>query len=187
MSNWYNTEELECVKYTCAHCGAVVSPNKGYITNWNIDINDELICICPNCDKPTYKLHSRTYPSPKRGMDVKGVDDLALEVLYDEARNTFQVNAYTSCVLCCRKALMHIAVHCGASENLKFIQYIDYLEENGHIPPNGRAWVDKIRKLGNEATHEIIICSEKEAEIAIMFLGMLLKFIYEIPNMLENF
>ena len=187
MSNWYNTEELEGIKYICAYCGAIVSPNKGYTTINNINITGELICICPNCDKPTYKEYDKTYPSPKRGMDISGINDLELEKLYDEARRTFQVSAYTSCILCCRKALMHIAVHCGADENLNFIQYINHLESNGYIPPNGREWVDKIRTLGNEATHEIIISSEKDAELAITFLGMLLKFIYEMPNMLEKF
>ncbi|MCS4480660.1 DUF4145 domain-containing protein [Clostridium botulinum] len=46
--------------------------------------------------------------------------------------------------------------------------------------------MDEIRKIGNEATHEINIISKDQAELALNFLGMLLKFIYEIPLILEN-
>ena len=106
MSKWYKTEELKEVTYTCGHCGAFVSPSKGYLTlSYTGSIPPyEVIGICPKCDKPTYKISTETYPASKKGMDVTGINDLELENIYDEARRTFQVNAYTSCVLCCRKA-----------------------------------------------------------------------------------
>ena len=52
---------------------------------------------------------------------------------------------------------MNLAVSQGADQNLKFIEYVDYLACNGFVPPNGRGWVDHIRKKGNEATHEIVV------------------------------
>ena len=76
---------------------------------------------------------------------------------------------------------MNIGVQQGAKEGEKFIQYIDHLAQNGYIPPNGRGWVDHIRKKGNEATHEIALMSQSDAEELIAFTEMLLKFIYEFP------
>lgn len=76
---------------------------------------------------------------------------------------------------------MNIAVSQGAAEGLRFIDYVEYLEKNGFIPPNGRGWVDHIRKKGNEATHVIALMTQSDAEDLIAFSEMLLKFIYEFP------
>lgn len=76
---------------------------------------------------------------------------------------------------------MNIAVTQGATEGLKFIEYVNYLADEGYIPPNGRGWVDHIRKKGNEATHEIALMQHADAEELITFSEMLLRFIYEFP------
>ena len=76
---------------------------------------------------------------------------------------------------------MNIAVSQGADEGQKFIQYVEFLAENGFVPPNGRGWVDHIRQKGNEATHEIVQMSKDDATELISFTEMLLKFIYEFP------
>ena len=67
----------------------------------------------------------------------------------------------------------------------QFIYYVNYLSDNGYVPPNGKVWVDKIRNLGNEATHKLEVKSKEDAELAITFTSMLLKFIYEFPKLLE--
>ena len=77
---------------------------------------------------------------------------------------------------------MNIAVQQGATEGLKFIEYVDFLAANGFIPPNGKGWVDHIRKKGHEATHEIALMVQADAEELISFSEMLLKFIYEFPS-----
>ncbi len=76
---------------------------------------------------------------------------------------------------------MNIAVEQGATAGGSFVSYVEYLASGGFIPPNGRQWVDHIRKKGNEATHEIALMSRGDAEELILFLEMLLKFIYEFP------
>ena len=77
---------------------------------------------------------------------------------------------------------MHIAVEQGAEENKTFAYYVQYLENNGYIPPNGKSWVDFIRTSGNMANHELIIKDREETEKVITFLSTLLLFIYELPN-----
>ncbi len=81
---------------------------------------------------------------------------------------------------------MNIAVDQGAKEGLKFIEYVTYLSDNGYTPPNGKHWVDHIRKKGNEATHEITVMSENDAKELIVFIEMLLRFIFEFPSMVPN-
>ncbi len=77
---------------------------------------------------------------------------------------------------------MNIAVNLKAAPGLTFIEYVEYLAQKGYVPPNGQAWVDHIRKKGNEATHEIALMGSDDAKDLISFVEMLLKFIYEFPN-----
>jgi Domain of unknown function (DUF4145) len=77
---------------------------------------------------------------------------------------------------------MNIAVAQGASEGLRFIEYVEYLANAGYVPPNGKPWVDHIRKKGNEATHEIALMQQADARELLGFLEMLLKFVYEFPG-----
>jgi hypothetical protein len=77
---------------------------------------------------------------------------------------------------------MHIAVDRGAKDGQTFLQYIEYLAANGFVPPNGKGWVDHIRKKGNEANHEIVLMKQEDAADLINFTEMLLKFIYEFPS-----
>jgi hypothetical protein len=63
---------------------------------------------------------------------------------------------------------------------------VDYLANAGYVPPNGKGWVDHIRKKGNEANHEIVVMSKQDAEEVVTFTSMLLKFVYELPGMLPQ-
>ena len=45
---------------------------------------------------------------------------------------------------------------------------------------------DKIRKLGNEANHEIMIGNREDAKKIIQFSTMLLKTNYEYPKEIED-
>lgn len=77
---------------------------------------------------------------------------------------------------------MNIAVAQGAAPGNTFISYVEHLANSGYVPPNGKGWVDHIRKKGNEATHEIALMSQVDASELLAFAEMLLKFIYEFPN-----
>jgi hypothetical protein len=81
---------------------------------------------------------------------------------------------------------MNIAVAEGAPENLKFIEYVVYFSDHGYVPPNGKHWVDHIRKKGNEATHEIALMTEDDARELLGFVEMLLRFIYEFPKLVPQ-
>ena len=74
---------------------------------------------------------------------------------------------------------MHICVQLGAQENLKFIEYVNFLDTENYIPKNSKKWVDIIRKKGNDVNHEIVILNQKEAEQLITFSGIIINLIYE--------
>ena len=181
--DWENIDIIPSQAYICYKCNNKVASNQGYNCFGNSRTYKGNIYICPNCKSPTYFIDGEQIPAPMYGNTVGYLPSDVLET-YEEARKCFSVNAYTSVVLCCRKLLMHIACEIGAKEGEKFGFYVDYLDNEGYIPPNGKSWVDKIRKLGNEATHMLEVKSKEDAQLAINFTGMLLKFIYEMPKML---
>lgn len=177
MSGWHNINGIGSRQFRCGHCGFNVANDKGFFHN---DLARR-IYLCPHCDGPNYFLRAELQiPGVAPGQEVDHLPE-PLAKLYREARNCCSVGSYTASVLAARKMLMNVAVDQGAAEGLKFIEYVDHLAAAGFIPPNGRAWVDHIRRKGNEATHEIALMAKTDAEELIAFLEMLLKFIYEFP------
>lgn len=174
---WKSIQQLPSRSYTCGHCGFMVASDRGYQT----EDASRKVYVCPHCRKPTYMTKDGQVPGVAPGNEVQSLpEDIA--ALYLEARNSTAVSAYTSAVLTCRKLLMNIAVSQGAPEGKRFVEYVQYLADNGFVPPHGKGWVDHIRKKGNEATHEIVVMKLQDAEDLISFSEMLLKFIYEFPN-----
>mgnify|MGYP002345128503 FL=1 len=141
------------------------------------------IYICHHCEYPTFFNESgEQTPGTRPGEDVIGIDDASVESIYKEIRDSYSQNAFTTCILGCRKLLMHIAVSKGAAPGKNFIDYVEFLSSKGYVPPDAKEWVDHIRTKGNEANHEIVIMSEEDAKDLIGFVVMLLKLVYEFPN-----
>ena len=80
-----------------------------------------------------------------------------------------------------RTLIMHVAVDKGAETGLSFVSYINYLDAENWIPRSGKEWVDIVRKVGNQAAHEIAIVDRKTAVRLLKFVEMLLQIIYEFP------
>ncbi|MCX8804690.1 DUF4145 domain-containing protein [Vibrio parahaemolyticus] len=182
--NWSKVQSIANKSYRCGYCNDQISSNRGYKLGELRDgsgVQRGGLYICTRCQGPTFfNQNGVRSPAVSFGNTVRHVPK-QLNALYEEARRCTSQGCYTAAVLLCRKALMNIAVEQGAKENLKFIEYVNYLSESGYTPPNGRHWVDHIRKKGNEATHEISLMEEGDAKDLICFLEMLLKFIYEFP------
>ena len=60
------------------------------------------------------------------------------------------------------------------------------MESIVRVLPIPKDWVDHIRRKGNEANHEIVSMSRDDAKDLIIFIEMLLKFMYEFPNMIPK-
>src|SRR6185312_14445014 len=177
--NWKSAQALPNRQFVCAFCSFTVSSVLGYGIGANPDASGKMIgasYLCPNCKGPnTFGPDGNRYPGPAFGKEVKSVPD-GLNDLYEEARRCTTRNCFTAAVLLCRKMLMNIAVHEQAAPGLAFIEYVNYLADKGYVPPNGKHWVDHIRKRGNEATHEIALMSEGDAKDLVGFVEMLLRF-----------
>ena len=186
-SHWNGQPTVNPRKYVCGYCSSTVSSEKGFqiVNRANTQVGG--VHICPNCLSPTYfpPHENRQIPGSTFGNAVAHVPD-ALRTLYNESRDCVANGDYTASVLVCRKMLMNIAVEQGAKPNLKFIEYVDYLSEKGFVPPHGKHWVEHIRKKGNEANHEIALMVDKDAKELVVFIEMLLKFIYEFPNLVPK-
>lgn len=177
---WIHATGIESHEFSCGYCGIRVGSDRGYYSQSPLAGQWAKIYICPHCACPSF-IHAGTQiPDVAPGNDVADVPE-NVHSLYNESRKCVASSCYTAAVLACRKLLMNIAVTEGAPEGLKFIEYIDYLADNGFVPPKGRGWVDHIRKKGNEATHEILAMTHNEATELVLFSEMLLKFIYEFP------
>ena len=184
--NWGNTSTLHSISYKCGYCGNSLASNVGYhATSPSHGSFQGFIYICHYCDRPTFfDFNKYQYPGASYGNAVSNIPE-DIGILYNEARNCVACNANTASVLCCRKLLMNIAVSKGANEGQKFIEYIEFLADKGFVPPDGKDWVDHIRKKGNEANHEIALMKREDAEELITFIEMILKFIYEFPSKIK--
>ena len=182
---WDKTLKLVSRNYVCAHCGNPLASEIGY--GGKTRFNPAYIYICHFCTRPTFfDIYGEQTPGAPFGYSISHIRDEKIEQLYEEARSCFSVNAYTASVMCCRKLLMNIAVHEGAEEGKSFQEYVTYLETNNYIPPKGKIWADKIRIHGNEANHSIELKSVDDAQLILTFTAMLLRFIYEMPGLLEG-
>ncbi|WP_432443464.1 DUF4145 domain-containing protein [Lysinibacillus sphaericus] len=61
-----------------------------------------------------------------------------------------------------------------------------FLKGKNYIPPDGKEWVDEIRKQGNEATHEINGVGKQDSLEILDFTTMLLTFIFEMPGRMNS-
>lgn len=184
---WYSSSYGELgVSFNCGYCGNMAGPSRYYY----IEGKRESVCIyiCPTCNRPTYinNYTREQTPGPMFGNHINHLPE-GIDELYTEARNCIKVNAYTSSVLSCRKLLMNVSVIKGAEPGKSFAFYVTYLEENHFIPPDSRAWVDHIRKKGNEATHEIPSIDKEDAVELLGFTEMLLRFVFEMPGIMNKY
>ncbi|QDA74620.1 DUF4145 domain-containing protein [Listeria seeligeri] len=180
--------------YTCGYCNSHTSSVRGMalIKDKYSDLKSAHaqqvaksgVYICTHCKMPTFIWEDIQVPGNKFGNPVEGVSETVNDI-YEEARASFSVGAYTAVVLLCRKLLMNLAVDLKADENKNFAYYVNYLKDNHYIPVNSSDWVDAIRKHGNEATHETKVKTRDDAEKMIKFSEMLIKMNYEYPSLIS--
>jgi hypothetical protein len=175
---WQNVNSLGSRTFQCGFCGFLVASDRGYFHDSKRQFG---VRICPNCERPTFFEADQQVPGVAPGSNVNHVPQ-EIAALYQEARSAIAANAPTAAVLACRKLLMNIAVSRGAKAGESFVHYVEYLAKSGFVPPDGKGWVDHIRKRGNEANHEIALMSNNDATELVSFAEMLLKFIFEFPN-----
>ncbi len=196
MSDFEWTSRDNCSptqSYLCPYCNQVVAGLKKHVIVFHgsgpslyaatFESDAYYVLKCPACDKPSiYNVHNKTTSPAGKALENVAHLPEAIEKAYEEVRRAIGAQCYTSAVVYARTVIAHIAVDLGADDNLSFVKYVEYLSENGYTPPNARDWIDKIRLMGNEATHDLVFWDKDAAETIGKFLMYLLIFIYELPN-----
>jgi hypothetical protein len=179
---WDNKSKIGNARWKCGYCDHHVSSEDGYYTAGGAIFARP----CPGCKGLSMFLDDGTVlPRPTPGSPVTGVNPNVAD-LYNEARFAAGAGAFTASVMACRKLLMNIAVTEGAKPGLAFKDYVAYLEKAGMFSPKAKRVVEHIKDMGNDANHQINPKSQAEAELAIEFVGSLLRHNYEMPSMLSG-
>ena len=168
--------------YTCGHCERSV----GGLVIAGIGELRILWLLCPSCGHGSVQHGNTILPSLLLVPQVEGLPSDICQV-YDEARKSFAVEAYTGCELLCRKILMSVAVNRGAAEDKRFEHYVDYLKDKGHITASLKDMADIIRKNGNQSAHKIGQPDPKRAEYTLKFTAQVLRSIYEIEDQFSKY
>lgn len=183
---WIGAQPISKVAYRCAYCMNDVAPAFGYAARTYSGVC-AYAAICHFCGHITYVkgfgAFQKTFPSPLQGENLDGLKAPETVVTcYSEARASISAGAHTGCIMLCRKILMNMAVELGADTGLSFKRYVDYLVEEGHITKRGKDTAHWIRDQGNDANHEIEIRREDDARRVLQFTALLLRSIYETPD-----
>jgi hypothetical protein len=133
--------------------------------------------LCPACGGGSVQNDATILPPPPSFPAIDGLpEDIC--TLYDEARTSFDVRAYTGCEMLCRKILMGAAVDKGAEKNKRFVEYVAYLDDSGYVTPPLKKMADIIRENGNKAAHEIVPPDERRAKGTLTFTRRILDTVY---------
>lgn len=179
-SQWHNAESLPSRSFICWNCNNQVASSNGYKTY--SDSCRKKIYLCPHCGAPnSYDVEGKAPLSPLPGKDIEKLPENLNEV-YNEIRTCMQNNSFTAAIMLMRKIIMNIAVHEGADKNLKFVQYVDYLCDNGIVHKKSKKKAESVKDLGNDANHEIESRTKEEAQNCLEFIELLLMANYEFAD-----
>jgi hypothetical protein len=195
-SIWHNgPANLTRRNYVCGHCGKDAGTTEGYFAipkGGSGAPSGDYIYICSICRKPTFfGVDGEVVPGPKEGADVAHLPaDVA--AIYAEARKCATAGGPTGAVSLLRVLIVHIADEEGAlkklnidARDLTFKTALEYLADNGFVPPKGKEWVQHIIEMGHKVNHRLAIMQNADATALMKFAEMLLRFLYEMPKELE--
>jgi len=181
---WAGTQKIHSKSLVCWNCGEDIASEIGYYSQGSIK---QSIYICHKCNAPN--LFDATYGenaiSAIPGKKIKRLPP-EIEKVYTEARCCISVGAYTGAVMLFRKILMNLAVAEGAETGQSFLSYVNFLCENGSVHKKQTKQADNVRKMGNEANHEIENRTKEEANEILKFVEFLLLNNYEFADKEET-
>ena len=185
VGNWDQVIDLPKFSYTCGFCRNLISNARGYSLQGVLNAQPRRVAfihICHICHNPTYfNPDGDQLPTGAVGKNFKHVPNEFLKV-YSQALRCLRADCVEASVLVCRRLLMVIAYRLNAEEGKTFQFYVDYLVECDAITKSMKPWVDKIRQIGNVATHTIPSVSKSDAENVVKFVELLFGNLFEGPG-----
>lgn len=164
-------------RFVCAFCSALVAATHGYENGRR----EGRAVICPNCWNISYTKDSILVPSAPMGREVEHLPAVVHDV-FGEVRACLRERAHHGAILLLRKLIMHIAVEKGAKQNQSFDSYVKYLADNHLVPAGVDTILDRVRKQGNEATHEIAPVDAAAVQETFKLVEAILIIVYELPG-----
>ena len=184
---WQNTSDVTAKHFICWNCNKEIASEKAYLS-YSRDGSYYPIAmhICPFCNAPILvDDEKKEVLLSLPGKEIKKLPE-NLEIIYSEIRKCMQSKCFNGAIMLMRKLIMHIAVEEGDNEGKTFVEYVDFLCDNGIVPKKSKNKADSVRTLGNSANHEIENRTQKEAENCFEFIELLLKVNYEFADKEEN-
>lgn len=181
----------DTIAYTCGGCGKQVHAKVvAKATYADTDVNlvgTAYWCVCP-CAEPTV-IKMQTAPSQQMYQCPLPIEYATganwppdLERLFVEASASFSARAYTASAMVCRKILMAVACKNGDADGKAFTAYVDHIVNNVVPIPSARNAIDAIRRIGNDANHDVSFVSEGEARRALGIATYILNATYSLPS-----
>lgn len=185
---------------TCPQCGrgqffviaGAVTHVRGNGTRMIGDPTDGIRFLrCARCAAGVVINDGVASPGAKPLRLVRGLG-VAEQDAWEEVRSVLSVSAWTAAVMLCRKIILHVAVAHGLPEKdgsnraPNFDKAVSHLLSVGLITPPMKPWVDHIRKVGNEANHDLPATAEDSAMRVATFTEQLLILAYEMPAVMDE-
>jgi hypothetical protein len=147
--------------------------------------------LCSACRRGSVLVEGRMQPSSRPLRTPIGLPEED-SAIWEEARSSLGVGAYTGTVMLCRKLLFHTAVKHGLPAKRRnghapgYMEAVKHLQDSGIITSVMRSWVDKIKEVGNDANHELVPITEQQATDVATFTEQLLRLAYEMEALMAN-
>ena len=181
-TGWHDISRLDPKSFICWNCNKQIASEKAYITRNDMGDLFSFIYICPNCNAPI--IIDDDEKQILLILPGKEINKLPENIggIYSEIRKCMQSGCFNGAVMLMRKLIMHIAVEEEGEEGKKFIEYIDYLCDEGIVPKKSKSKADSVRTLGNSANHEVENRTPDEAQNCFEFIELLLRVNYEFAD-----
>lgn len=176
-NTWEGTKKISSKSFTCWNCDENIASEIGYFSGYP----GHKIYICHNCYAPSIFASDSNTMGIMPGKRITKLPE-QINKIYNEARACISVKAYTAAVMLFRKILMNLAVEEGAKAGGSFVSYVDFLCKNGSVHKKQTKQADEVRKMGNDANHQIECRTEEEAMELLKFIEFLLLNNYEFAD-----
>lgn len=105
---------------------------------------------------------------------------------YREARKCYQVHAYESCVIMCRKGIEAICIDKGEEEG-NLSKKLNNLKEKGILEGIFFQWANTLRLIGNEGAHKHEqLITQLDAKDALDFFDALITYFYHLVSQYDE-
>lgn len=159
-----------------------------------------MIALCRRCDGP-FLVRTKTvtiggeftsvsspevlYPKPQRG-ELKDVPKSIADAIF-EARKTFDVGAYTGCILMATRALESMCHEKHAPKGT-LISMLKWLHGEGILDKRLADWAHEIRTIRNDAAHEAeFVATAEDARDTLDLVESIVLVVYTIDRRFSAF